>query len=490
MARTKRTVRASTGGKVLHRALAARAARRLAGVWRENGQDVTERAFHGVNRPFIDFEDPSNAEQHLSDLWEHAGRSDISLLWYKVSDGSFRIIYRKGKRTTDVAGVSAAGARLLFGPHVLAFVSSRLARRVWFTSDRCYRLGLTKSLSDGTEYNYCDDPEWIVEFVWCSDGGDGEVKGCYYAVGEGSTEKHMIFLYTMTFDRVPSANETARRGLNSSFGKECSTRMDAILAIDNWCSQNRRKRKRVNFAMTRKVSPLASRYLSTSRTVAFQDNTVLCIRSAVCNDMSLVLDRSAADRLWMAEAARVAAFKRRMNFSPSVHHFTHVQWVIRADHHGTVSLDRVAPPPGAITQGRSSSKLPLWCSSDVSWLLRLPRRQAGVYVLRITDANHLRQVVCIDARMEPGLIYDCAELFAMQLNETSPRFCCPAADRTKFQYFDDMRFLCRTTRLHGDANQRLGQDSRPKKVCPVNQGPKSSHGKRTAVPRRSSSSKH
>ena len=296
------------------------------------------------------------------------------------------------------------------------------------------------SATGRSKYNYCDDPEWVVEFVWCSDGGDGEVKGCYYTVGEGSPEKHMIFLYTMSFDRVPSANDTARRGFNSSFGKECSTRMVAILAIDNWCSQNREKRKRVNFAMSRNVSPLASRYLSTSRTVLFQDNTVLCTRSAVCNTMSLVLGRSAADRLWMAEAARVAAFERRMNYSPSVHHSTHVQRVIRADHHGTVSLDRVAPPPGAIIEGRSSSKLPLWRSSDVSWLVCMPRGQAGVYVLRITDVNHLRHAVCVDARTEPGLIYDCAERFAMQPKDTSLRLCCPAADPTKFQYFKDMRF--------------------------------------------------
>ena len=153
-------------------------------MWRENGQDVTERASHSENRPFIDFEDPRNAE-HLPDLWEHAGRSGIASLRYQVTDGSFRIMYRKGKTTTDVAGVSAAGARPLFGPHMLAFVSACLARKAWFTSDRCYRLGLTESLSDGTEYNYCDDPEWAVEFVRCSDGGDGEVKGCYYAIGRG-----------------------------------------------------------------------------------------------------------------------------------------------------------------------------------------------------------------------------------------------------------------------------------------------------------------
>ena len=300
----------------------------------------------------------------------------------------------------------------------------------------------------------------------------------------------MILLYTMNFDRVLYANETARRSFNSSFGKDCSTRMDAILAIDNWCSQNGGKRKRVNFAMSRNVSPLASRYLSTSWTVAFQNNTVLCIRYAVCNAMSLVVSRSAADRLWTAEAARVAAFERPMNYSPSGHHFTHVQRVIRADHHGTVSLDRVAPPPGAIIQGRSSSKLPLWRSSDVSWLLRLPRGQASVYVLRITDVIHLRHAVCIDARTEPGLIYDCAERFAMQLKDTSLRLCCPAADPTKFQYFDDVRFLRRTTRLHRDTNQRTGQERKSKKVRRGNRGPKSSHGKRTAVRRGPSSSKH
>ncbi|CDF33335.1 unnamed protein product [Chondrus crispus] len=490
MARTKQTARASTGGKVPRRAIATRAARRSAGVWRENGQDVTERASHGVNCPFIDFEDPSNAE-HLPDLWKHAGRSDVSALRYQVGDGSFRIKYKEvGNRASVVAAVSAAGARLLFGAHVLAFVSARLARKAWFTSDRCYRLGLTESHSDGTEYTCCDDPEWVVEFVWCSDGGNGEVKGCYYAVGEGSPEKYMILLYTMTFDRVPSANGIARRGFNSSFGKECSTRMDAILAIDNWCSQNRGKRKRVNFAMSRNVSPLASRYLCTSRTVAFQDNTVLCIRSAVCNAMFLVVGRSAADRLWVAEAARVAAFERQMDYFPSVHHFTHIQRVIRADHHGTVSLDHVAPPPGAFIQGRSSSRLPLWRSSAFSWLLRLPREQAGVYVLRITDVNHLQHAVCIDARTEPALIYDCAERFAMQLKDTSLRLCCPAADPTKFQYFDDVRLLRRTARQRRDANQSPGRERKSKKVRRGNRGPKSSHGKVIAVRRGSSSSKH
>ncbi|CDF37266.1 unnamed protein product [Chondrus crispus] len=97
MARTKQTARASTSGKVPRRAIATRAARRSAGMWRENGQDVTERASHGVNCPFIDFEDPSNAE-HLPDLWEHAGRSDVSALRYQVGDGSFRIKYNRGFR--------------------------------------------------------------------------------------------------------------------------------------------------------------------------------------------------------------------------------------------------------------------------------------------------------------------------------------------------------------------------------------------------------
>lgn len=110
----------------------------------------------------------------------------------------------------------------------------------------------------------------------------------------------MVLLYTMTFDRVPSANEESRRGFNSAFGRDCSTRIDAILAIDNCCSQNRDKRKRVNFAMSRNVSPLASRYLSMSHSLPFQDNTILCIRSAVCNAMSLFVGRDAADHLWKA----------------------------------------------------------------------------------------------------------------------------------------------------------------------------------------------
>ncbi|CDF32842.1 unnamed protein product [Chondrus crispus] len=37
MARTRQTARASTGGKVPRRAIASKAARRSAAVWRENG---------------------------------------------------------------------------------------------------------------------------------------------------------------------------------------------------------------------------------------------------------------------------------------------------------------------------------------------------------------------------------------------------------------------------------------------------------------------
>ena len=54
----------------------------------------------------------------------------------------------------------------------------------------------------------------------------------------------------MTFDRVPSANEEVRRGFDSAFGRGSSTRMDTILGMDNCCSQNRGKKKRVNFAMS------------------------------------------------------------------------------------------------------------------------------------------------------------------------------------------------------------------------------------------------
>ncbi|CDF38707.1 unnamed protein product [Chondrus crispus] len=151
MARTKQTARASTGGKVPRRAIATKAARRSAGMWRENGEEVRERASYRVNRPFIDFEDSRNAE-HLPTLWEHAGRSDVSAVRYQVGDGSFRIRYKEvGNRAPVVAAVSAAGARLLFGPHVLAFVAARLSRKAWFTADRCFRLGLTDSHGDERE---------------------------------------------------------------------------------------------------------------------------------------------------------------------------------------------------------------------------------------------------------------------------------------------------------------------------------------------------
>ena len=149
----KQTARASTGGKVPHREIATRAARRSAGIWRENGHDVRVRSSHRVNREFIDFEDRRNAEL-LPSLWEHAGRSEISALRYQVEECSFCIRYKPvSKRPSAVAAVSVAGARLLFGPHVLAFASARLARKVWFTADRCYRLGLTESHGDGTEYS-------------------------------------------------------------------------------------------------------------------------------------------------------------------------------------------------------------------------------------------------------------------------------------------------------------------------------------------------
>lgn len=188
----------------------------------------------------------------------------------------------------------------------------------------------------------------------------------------------MILLYTMTLDHVPSANEPVRLGF-ISFGRDCLTCLDAILAIDNWCSQNRGEKKRVNFAMSRSVSPLACRYLSMFRPIPFQDDTVLCIWSAVCNSISLIVGCDASDRLWMVEAARIAVFERWMNYASIVHQFTHVERVIRAHHHGTVSLDHVVPPPGAFIQGMSSSRLTLSRSSDVSWLLRLSRgAQAGL----------------------------------------------------------------------------------------------------------------
>ncbi|CDF38263.1 unnamed protein product [Chondrus crispus] len=478
MARTKQTARASTGGKVPRRAIATKAARRSAGLWRENGEEVRERASHRVNRPFIDFEDSRNAE-HLSTLWEHAGRSDVSAVRYQVGDRSFRIRYKEvGNRAPVVAAVSAAGARLLFGPHVLAFVAARLSRKAWFTADRCFRLGLTESHGDEREYHCCDDPDWVVELVWCSDGSNGEAQGCYYAVGEGSQDKYLILLYTMTFDRVPSENEDARRGFNSAFGRDSSTRMDAILAIDNWCSQNRGKKKRVNYAMSRNVSPLASRYFTKSQPVPFQDNTILCLRSAVCNAISLVAGRRAADRVWAAESERVTEFERRKNYSPSVHHFTHVQRTLQADYHGTVSLDHVVPPPGSTVHGRSSARSPLWRSSDVSWLLRLSTSvEAGVYVLRLNDIHRFQHAICLDARSEPALIYDCAERYAMQLTSSSLRLCCPAGDPTKFQYFDDMRVVHRMAKRDRSDGKSLGQEHKKKRVRRGNRGPTLLHGK-------------
>ena len=118
-----------------------------------------------------------------------------------------------------MAAVSAVRARLLFGPHVLAFVAARLSRKAWFTSDCCYWLWFTESHSHGTEYTCCGGPEWVVELVWCSDGRDDETEGCYYAVGEESQDNYMILLYTMKFDRVTSANERVRRGFNSAVGR-------------------------------------------------------------------------------------------------------------------------------------------------------------------------------------------------------------------------------------------------------------------------------
>ena len=77
MARTKQTARGSTGGKVSRREIETRAARRAAGVWRENGKEVRERSSHRVNSDYIDLDDRRNAE-HETSLWEHTGRSDVA----------------------------------------------------------------------------------------------------------------------------------------------------------------------------------------------------------------------------------------------------------------------------------------------------------------------------------------------------------------------------------------------------------------------------
>ncbi|CDF37833.1 unnamed protein product [Chondrus crispus] len=478
MARTRQTARASTGVKVPHRVIATKAARRSAGLWPENGQDVRERPSHRINREFIDFEDRRIAE-HLSSLWEHAGRSDIAALRFQIECGSFRIKYKAvGNRAPIAAAVSAAGARLLFGPHVLAFVAARRSRKAWFTSDRGFRLGLTESHGDDTEYKCCDDPDWGVELVWCSDGGNGETEGCYYAVGEESHDKYLILLYTMTFDHVLGANENVRRGFNSAFGRDSLTRTDAILAIDNWCSQNRGKKKRVNYAMSRNVSPLASRYFTRSQPVPFQDNTILCLRSAVCAAISLVAGWRAANRVWTAESKRVSEFERRKNYSSSVHQFNHVQRALQADYHGTISLirDHVKPPPGSFVHGRSSSRSPLW-RSDVGWLLRLSTTvEAGVYVLRLNDIHGFQHAICLNARTEMALINDCAERYAIQLTGSSLRLCCPAGDPTKFQYFDGIRVVHGMAKRDRSGGKGLGQEHK-KRVRRGNRGPTLPHGK-------------
>lgn len=92
--------------------------------------------------------------------------------------------------------------------------------------------------------------------------------------------------------------------------------------------------------------------------------------------------------------------------------------------------------------------------------------------------------------MEPALIYDCAERYAMQLKDTSLRLCCPAADPNKFQYFDDVRLSRRAPKQHRGANQNPGQGMKPKKVRRGNRGANSFYGKRAVVRKGSSRSKH
>lgn len=468
MARTKQTARRSTGGKGYKKArkkLQILSARKTSGTqtfWRMNGKTVRDGNGPSDGASLIDFRTSSLARS-VDRLWPFCGREDIEKIRYVASSESFIIKYRGDANNRAAEFVATRReADTLLGKHNPSFVATPRAKVSWFDDPRLSRLALPESLDDSNTYDDCiEDPDWVIECVWLSDGSNDENEACYYARGEGSSSKHQIDLYTMSFDRLPPS--TGRRsGFNSLFGKAYCTREDAILGIDNWCIQNIGRERTVNRALSRSPAVLAPCYLDRSIAVPYQDNTILCLRSAVCNAMALLVDRQAADRLWCGESTRVRAFEREHGYEPSVHHFTHVQQTLRNHHPGTITLDHVRPPPGANIYKYSRGGMPHWRSEDVGRFLELAAHNPAMYVLRINDVHHRQHAICVDARSPAALIYDCAEEHAMRLTDTSFRLCCPAGDPSKFQSFDDVRLVRATVKQKKDRD--AGDESARKRV--------------------------
>ena len=389
-----------------------------------------------VDEPFVVFDLEVNKDREPY-LW-HMMASKVKKVMKMAepdSDGNeYTVMYEHGETRGDekkgedprqlgFQKVTAQDVVILFGPQMKKFLDSPALRK-GMTRERAERLGLSEATTDNSNWDDCEqDEDWTIKKFYCSLGkGGDEVEGDYYAIGGDDPKPYRIDLYTMSFRDIeaPSREECQKGG--AKVADEPLGRIERIIEIDSWCSKHKGEAWIEDRAMARPPSEYAIEHFMMDYFVLYRDHVDECLRAALANAVVLTHGRDLAVHYWKSEMKKVKKERHEFGYRRRIRDFKDLQKGFSARYCKYTQFQKVS-------------------LSRLHALLELPENSEtqGVYLARVSDVHGRRHAVAIDAKSSPGLIFDSAEEFAMDLNEESFKLCCGEADPAFYHSFDDVR---------------------------------------------------
>lgn len=152
----------------------------------------TQNEVFGSDITVIDMED----EEKMA-LWEEFGGTDVDACYQHM--GNLFIRYATDHTTTGVREYTSDAFEKLLGTKMLLFVQGcSCSRQNVITISKELRIGLTYKFGDKHSYDgpEIENKDWVLNYVWLSDGTYGQKKVRYYAYSVDDSTVHLIELYT------------------------------------------------------------------------------------------------------------------------------------------------------------------------------------------------------------------------------------------------------------------------------------------------------
>ncbi len=109
------------------------------------------------------------------------------------------VCYSSRRDQSEEKEYTLSQAERLFGYHIVKFVKAlRNSPHSKLYSYKARRIGLLASYGDKNRYEDDEAPvdiDWVIQYVWLSSGGRGEIEGAYYGQGVNESHGHHIDLY-------------------------------------------------------------------------------------------------------------------------------------------------------------------------------------------------------------------------------------------------------------------------------------------------------